>query len=204
MPTENSPAREARVGIIGAVQTPLGFFTLVVLVVEGILGILLGTTLSGTDRSTALYGMLSIFAALIIVVACFAVFRPEALAGVRQERTLEAELEQMRREAEQIRAEKDRLDTDLQKLQDQNRALRKANDLLTREVSSINSVRSRIWAILSAAGSADLSEILRDLGIRSAGPERDQVMGVLGALAEEGKIKRDTLAGGKYYMLTNT
>jgi hypothetical protein len=65
----------------------LGFFTLVVLVVEGILGSV--AAFSGTERSTALYGMLSIIGALIIVVAGFAVFRPEALSGIRQEQKLE-------------------------------------------------------------------------------------------------------------------
>lgn len=204
MPTAKRPASKARVGIIGAVQTPLGFFTLVVLVVEGILGSLAGTTFSGTERSTALYGMLAIIGALIIVVACFAVFRPEALSGIRQERKLEAELQQTRREAEKNRAEKDRLDADFHRLEDQNRTLHKANDLLSIEVSRINSVRSRIVAILLARGSAELSQILADLDIHFRGREHDQVLGILGALAEEGKVKRDTSKGGNYYMLTNT
>ncbi len=43
-----------RTSIISAVKTPLGFFVLVVLVVEGILGTLSGAALSGSDRSVAL------------------------------------------------------------------------------------------------------------------------------------------------------
>jgi hypothetical protein len=180
----------------------LGFFTLVVLVVEGILGSV--AAFSGTERSTALYGMLAIIGALIIVVAGFAVFRPEALSGIRQEQKLEEELQQARREAERSQAEKDRLDADFHRLEVQNQTLHKENDLLSIEVSSIKSVRSRIVAILLVRGSAQLPDILADLGIQFRSREHDQVLGILGALTEEGKVKRDTSMGGNYYMLTNT
>lgn len=202
MPTGKRPASKARIGVIGAVQTPLGFFTLVVLVVEGILGSV--AAFSGTERSTALYGMLAIIGALIIVVAGFAVFRPEALSGIRQEQKLEEELQQARREAERSQAEKDRLDADFHRLEVQNQTLHKENDLLSIEVSSIKSVRSRIVAILLVRGSAQLPDILADLGIQFRSREHDQVLGILGALTEEGKVKRDTSMGGNYYMLTNT
>jgi hypothetical protein len=69
-----------RVSIINAVKTPLGFFVLVVLVVEGALG---GLAAKGPNQLTALYGMFGFLAALIAVVAFFAVRYPEALLGRR-------------------------------------------------------------------------------------------------------------------------
>lgn len=71
-----------RARIISTVQTPLGFFTLVVLVVEAILGIIAGLSDSPT-QDIALYGMIALIAALVFVVAFMAYKRPEALKGVR-------------------------------------------------------------------------------------------------------------------------
>jgi hypothetical protein len=74
-----------RIGIIRSVQTPLGFFVLVVLVVEAILG---GVAYaSDTFNSTlALISMVAILFALIAVVAFMAYYRPEALKGIRAAR----------------------------------------------------------------------------------------------------------------------
>ena len=70
----------ARAGILAAVDTPLGFFVLVVLVVEVIFG---GIALvhEGTTRATAVIGMLGLLAALAGVVALLAFFRPKSLRG---------------------------------------------------------------------------------------------------------------------------
>jgi hypothetical protein len=70
------------VSIIETVQTPLGFFTLVVLVVELVLG---GNVYSsqGADRTYLVLGMLALIFLLVIIVAGLAIFRPEALSGKR-------------------------------------------------------------------------------------------------------------------------
>lgn len=73
-----SKRRESRTGIIEAVKTPLGFFVLVVLVVEALLGIIVGLS-EGTDRTLAIVGMLGVIGALILVVAVIAFFRPKNL-----------------------------------------------------------------------------------------------------------------------------
>jgi hypothetical protein len=190
-----------RTSIISAVKTPLGFFVLVVLVVEGILGTLSGAALSGSDRSVALYGMFALIGVLIAVVVSLAVFRPEALAGARKDGKLEVRLEQARATAERTQAENDELRDGFHRVEEQNRALRAENVRLS-EISRIDSVRSRIWAILLARGSADLSQIMGGLDIHFRGPAYDQVLGVLGSLADEGKIQRDESKGGEYYMLT--
>jgi O-acetyl-ADP-ribose deacetylase (regulator of RNase III) len=72
----------SRVDIIGAVQTPLGFFVLVVLVVEALLGVVAALS-NSSDRTIAIGGMLFIIVGLIAVVAVLAYARPEALSGKR-------------------------------------------------------------------------------------------------------------------------
>jgi len=79
MPTKPPKQRISdRVAIISAVKTYLGFFVLVVLVVEAVLGALALKT-QGENQLVALYGMLFVIVALIAVVSFFAYRKPEAL-----------------------------------------------------------------------------------------------------------------------------
>ncbi|NOT06081.1 MAG: hypothetical protein HOP27_15925 [Anaerolineales bacterium] len=71
-----------RVSIIETVQTPLGFFTLTVLVVEVILGITVNFS-QGSDRTYLIISMIALMVLLVAIVAGFAYFRPEALMGKR-------------------------------------------------------------------------------------------------------------------------
>ena len=75
LPKQKSPDR---VAIITAVKTYLGFFVLVVLVVETVLGALALKT-QGQNQLVALYGMLFVIVALIAVVSFFAYRKPDAL-----------------------------------------------------------------------------------------------------------------------------
>lgn len=72
--------KEGMKGIIQAVKTPLGFFVLVVLIVEAILG---GSAIfsSGPDRTYLVIGMISLLFLLVIIVAVMAYFRPSSLYG---------------------------------------------------------------------------------------------------------------------------
>jgi heme A synthase len=74
--------RDARVSLVETVKTPLGFFVLVVLIVEVILGGV-AALCPGTDRTVLIVGMLGVVVLLVLIVACIAVFRPEALYGGR-------------------------------------------------------------------------------------------------------------------------
>ena len=67
-----------RIGIIEAVKTPLGFFTLASLVVEATLGGL-AYRLSGNPQLIALWGMIGTLLLLIVIVALIAIYRPESL-----------------------------------------------------------------------------------------------------------------------------
>lgn len=66
--------------IIEAVKTPLGFYSLSILVAEAILGATAGFT-SGLDRTVLVVGMLGSLVSLIFLVAGISIWRPAALYG---------------------------------------------------------------------------------------------------------------------------
>ncbi len=80
---------QSRVNIIRAVQTPLGFFTLLVLVAEVILGLLAGKA-SGSDFTILVVSMVSLLFLLVLIVAYIAYRNPDALtgAGAKDRKTL--------------------------------------------------------------------------------------------------------------------
>lgn len=74
----------SRIGIIQAVQTPLGFFVLVVLVFEGILGAT-ASLAKGLNSTYIVWAMIALIFLLVGIVAFLAYYRPEALRGLRWE-----------------------------------------------------------------------------------------------------------------------
>lgn len=80
--SEGRNAKTDRVSIIRAVQTPLGFFVLVVLVVEAIFGIVSGIS-TDAKRTWVVSAMILLIFTLVAIVAFMAYFRPEALRGER-------------------------------------------------------------------------------------------------------------------------
>jgi len=82
MEKSGNSSQSNRVSIIETVQTPLGFFTLTVLVVEVLLGIVANFS-QGSDRSYLIGSMIVLIFLLVIIVSGFAFFRPEALRGKR-------------------------------------------------------------------------------------------------------------------------
>jgi len=71
-----------RKNLIEAIKTPLGFFSLVVLVAEAVF-VGLALTSSGTDRTFLLYAFVGVLVLLILLVAAIAAWKPEALWGKR-------------------------------------------------------------------------------------------------------------------------
>jgi hypothetical protein len=69
-------------GLVRAVKTPLGFFVLIALVIEALLGTV-ATISGGLDRTLSLVGMLAIIFVLVAIVSFMAYQRPEALGGLR-------------------------------------------------------------------------------------------------------------------------
>jgi hypothetical protein len=82
MKNKGNSSQPNRVSIIETVQTPLGFFTLTVLIVEVILCIAANFS-QGSDRSYLVVSMITLIFLLVIIVSGFAFFRPEALRGKR-------------------------------------------------------------------------------------------------------------------------
>ncbi len=82
MENKNELSQSNRVRIIETVQTPLGFFTLTVLVVEVILGITANFS-QERERTYLIISMVALIFFLILIVAGFAYLRPEALKGER-------------------------------------------------------------------------------------------------------------------------
>lgn len=82
MKSQSNNSQSNRVSIIKTVQTPLGFFTLTVLIVEVVLGIAAKFN-QGLDRSYLFISMIALIFLLVAIVAGFAFFRPEALSRRR-------------------------------------------------------------------------------------------------------------------------
>lgn len=78
--SKQSP-KDEKVNVINAVKTPLSFFTLLILVVEVVFGIIASMS-SGNDRTYLIIGTLSIIFTLVLLVAFMAIFRPASLRGI--------------------------------------------------------------------------------------------------------------------------
>jgi hypothetical protein len=76
------PSLAGRSSVISVVRTPLGFFTLSILVIEALFCILTFSTTGGV-QITIVVGMIVTLLLLIGVVGFFAFLRPEALFGRR-------------------------------------------------------------------------------------------------------------------------
>ncbi len=83
---------DEKVQIIEAVKTPLGFFVLVVLVVE----VIFGFTASNTNSKEIVVAMIALIFLLVGIVAFLSYRRPEALSGARYSE--EPELAKIRQE----------------------------------------------------------------------------------------------------------
>jgi hypothetical protein len=78
--TQQQGKDASRISLIKEIRTPLAFFALAILVVEGILGFL-ASKATGIDFTILVIGMITILAALIGVVAYLANKSPDRLAG---------------------------------------------------------------------------------------------------------------------------
>lgn len=80
MPPEDISDRRS---LIEAIKTPLGFFSLIVLVIESLFGGLAIASASGDERMLLVKLIVGILVLIIILVAAISWFRPEALWGKR-------------------------------------------------------------------------------------------------------------------------
>jgi hypothetical protein len=82
---ENNEATDTiaktRINIIQAVQNPISFFVLVVLIVEGILAVFVLQLKEGEDRTFVIRAMIILIFMLVTIVTVIALLRPSILIG---------------------------------------------------------------------------------------------------------------------------
>jgi hypothetical protein len=172
-PTSSS---ESRTSIIQSVKTPLGFFTLAVLITEVILG-LLASKASGGDFTILVVSMVILMFVLVGIVAYISFTKPYTLIN---------DTYPAKRESSSLQS----VDTSLP-LEEQNSILRKENEQLKNDLSRFNSLQTQVWAALHRYSSVNLEEILTYLGINNDPKARREVISILGMFLQDGKIKRD-------------
>ena len=173
-----------RVGIIEAVRTPLGFFALIVLVIEAIFAVVAGIA-NGVDRTITIGGMLFVILALISIVAYFAYRRPEALAGKREEINFDIEpvLAPLRNEAEKLKRE---------------------NAILNEEIARLTAMRFRVWTYMDTGTAVQIDDVLRRLDIVNDRSGKGEVEAIIGSFLQENLIKPDTSSLGGSYRVIRT
>jgi hypothetical protein len=85
-PAKNSKSKNAWVGIIQSITTPLGFYVLALLIVEGTLCIvLIASKLDSAKVWCGFLWMIGIFIGVIVVVTAFACLNPRHLLYGKEE-----------------------------------------------------------------------------------------------------------------------
>jgi hypothetical protein len=80
------PKKTDRLNVLGAIQTPLGFYVLALLIIESTLGMVL--SLAGFEQSYKWYGfllMIAVFTGVVLVVSVLTVCKPKNLLYGKEE-----------------------------------------------------------------------------------------------------------------------
>lgn len=100
-PATTTPAKSDRIGVIGAVNTPLGFFALIVLVVEALIGLTtVKSKLTEEHQFIMLWAMVGMLFLMIALVAAIAVWKPEVLSIELGESTLKKRQQEHQQQVE--------------------------------------------------------------------------------------------------------
>jgi len=78
---------QLRSAVIDSVRTPLGFFSLIALIAEAVLGTV-AIFIERPEKTYLVWSMIVLVFLLVILVALLAYFRPEALSGLRPPKVL--------------------------------------------------------------------------------------------------------------------
>jgi hypothetical protein len=191
MPTgEDNSGHGVRAEIIAAIKTPLGFFSLVILVVvEGILAA--AARASGTERTFIFAAMVSVVGLLVVIVAYLAYSRPEALAGKRSDL---GSLTALKDRVRQLQTENQQWSSKYKQLEEQSAQLR------TR-LNELTDLKSRIYSYVAGYRSASAETIVQMMYPMGNCPsdERQQVQSLITALIDDGRIEPDTNASAGFF-----
>jgi hypothetical protein len=183
MASNSTGASESRTSIIQSVKTPLGFFTLVVLITEVILGVL-AQKASGGDFTILVISMIALMFVLVGIVAYMSFRKPD---------TLISETYPARNEPTSLPPIDSSMPTE-----EQNSMLRKENEGLRNELARFNSLQTQIWAALHQSHSPSTDEIFAFLGVRDDAKARGEVISILGMFLQDGKIRRNENVASRY------
>ena len=191
-----APKSSSRNEVIGAVRTPLGFFSLALLVAEAILGIVAARA-SGTDRTLCIVGMLVVMGGVIGIVTWLA-RAPDILGGGPDPRKLaesvllKSENESLKEVLQRLSAENSNLKASIERVSSENHSLKL-------RLEDVTTWRLQILGLLGQ-GSTDVNTMFRELRAGD-GEARTKVLSEIGRLVEEGTIEADTFKPHGYYRL---
>jgi hypothetical protein len=193
--------------IIQAVQTPLGFFTLAVLVIEVILGIL-ASRATGWNYSVLLGAIIISFFGLISCVVFITLRHPEMLLGAntaaeQQNNPLGQQLGAANNEIATLRRELDSSDTRASRYKEENAryveenaGLRDQNAELTASLRRLESLKNSVWGLLHDRDAVSLDEVFDQLGAKNDPSLKKEILSTLTTLIDEGKAKRHPISKG--------
>ena len=178
---------ESRTSLIQSVKTPLGFFTLAVLVTEVLLG-LLAPKASGGDFTILVISMIVLMFVLVGIVAYISLTKPYTL--INDTYPSKEESPSLPPIAPSM------------PLEEQNSFLRRENERLKNELSRFNSLQTQVWAALHESSSPSTEEIFNFLGVQGDAKARAEVISILGMFLQDGKVKRNRSIASRYYPTT--
>jgi hypothetical protein len=203
--SNNLETNSDRSQIIQAIRTPLGFFVLVVLVIEVIFGVI-ASAAGGLERSYLVISMIVLIFALVVIVAFLAYSRPEALQGARY--NPEAEKESKNEKADplvielnqriaKLTREKDALAA---KAERNSKELTEKNKALQSELDDYRSLKTLLLGIFASGERLSLDQIHILIHPRGVKKEwsRSDILATLGVLSQEGKVEADRSLPGYY------
>lgn len=175
MVNDSSNSDKSRVSIIQSVQTPLGFFTLAVLITEAILGIL-ASKATGQDFTILVICMCFFMFLLVAVVAYISFTKPEILTTKANQKE-EGWVPSLPPDAPI-------------EIQEQFSKLKNENEKLRAEIVRLTSLEARVWTALNQSQSVLPSDILYFLSANNDSKLKEEIFSILGNLLKEGKVKQ--------------
>jgi uncharacterized coiled-coil protein SlyX len=169
------------------------------LVIEGVLLVVAGRA-AQSDLTVVLI-ISAVVIVLIVGLLSYVVFKnPAILLGaesIARLAEMKSRIEALERQCAELRAGLDESNEQLAESQQQ-------NERLQTELLRFKSLESRIRALLNQGGSVDLQYLLRNLKLEDNPANREDLLGVLGALVKEREIEGDTMKPqGSYRLKSN-
>jgi hypothetical protein len=177
MDSDANRSHESRAAIIQVVRDPISFLALVILIADG-LGLAAFIGGAAPSMVLAMCGTISLVLAGIVVFLAYK--RPEALRGVRHEQPIDSK---------SLTAP---LEAQIATFQEEIGRLRAANAALRVNIEKYESLKMRVIGLLGSS-SRGIDSLYKHIygAFGETLVEKNQLLGAVGALVDEGKIERD-------------